>query len=156
MGRPHSRPMAPETQKPRPSRFRPPALAAAAIVVAVALVAGGVFAVLESGGIRHLLPGRPEAKLQLVQRLPLRHRATAWQLSPLRRQVALTRPRWWRSLSTRDMLAQLLMVGVTGAADARTAVADQHVGGIFIGSFTDLSMFNRRDTDRHRLLRRAH
>ena len=44
-----------QTQKPRPSRFRPPALAVAVIVVAVALVAGGVFAVLEAGGIRHLL-----------------------------------------------------------------------------------------------------
>ncbi|EHB48715.1 serine/threonine protein kinase [Mycolicibacterium rhodesiae JS60] len=44
------------------------------------------------------------------------------------------------SLSTRDKLAQLLMVGVTGAADARAVVADQHVGGIMIGSWTDLSM----------------
>jgi beta-N-acetylhexosaminidase len=32
------------------------------------------------------------------------------------------------------------MVGVTGADDARTVVANQHVGGIFIGSWTDLSM----------------
>ena len=44
------------------------------------------------------------------------------------------------TLSTRDKLAQLLMVGVTGAADARAVVADQHVGGIMIGSWTDLSM----------------
>jgi len=44
------------------------------------------------------------------------------------------------SMSTRDKLAQLLMVGVTGAADARAVVANQHVGGIFIGSWTDLSM----------------
>jgi len=43
-------------------------------------------------------------------------------------------------LSTRDKLAQLLMVGVTGAADARAVVDSQHVGGIFIGSWTDLSM----------------
>jgi beta-N-acetylhexosaminidase len=40
----------------------------------------------------------------------------------------------------RDKLAQLLMVGVTGADDARAVVANQHVGGIFIGSWTDLSM----------------
>jgi beta-N-acetylhexosaminidase len=32
------------------------------------------------------------------------------------------------------------MVGVTNAADARAVVASQHVGGIFIGSWTDLSM----------------
>src|ERR1700730_13756037 len=43
-------------------------------------------------------------------------------------------------MSTRDKLAQLLMVGVTGAADARAVVDSHHVGGIFIGSWTDLSM----------------
>ncbi|HUO38180.1 MAG TPA: glycoside hydrolase family 3 N-terminal domain-containing protein, partial [Mycobacterium sp.] len=46
------------------------------------------------------------------------------------------------SMSTRDKLAQLLMVGVTGADDARTVVAGQHVGGIFIGGWTDLSMLS--------------
>ena len=40
----------------------------------------------------------------------------------------------------RDKLAQLLMVGVAGADDARTVVANQHVGGIMIDSWTDLSM----------------
>ena len=44
------------------------------------------------------------------------------------------------AMSTRDKLAQLLMVGVTGADDARAVVANQHVGGIMIGSWTDLSM----------------
>jgi beta-N-acetylhexosaminidase len=44
------------------------------------------------------------------------------------------------TLSIRDKLAQLLMVGVRNADDARAVVADQHVGGIFIGSWTDLSM----------------
>jgi beta-N-acetylhexosaminidase len=44
------------------------------------------------------------------------------------------------TMSTRDKLAQLLMVGVTGAADARAVVANYHVGGIFIGSGTDFSM----------------
>jgi beta-N-acetylhexosaminidase len=43
-------------------------------------------------------------------------------------------------MSTRDKLAQLLMVGVKDAADARAVVATHHVGGIFIGSWTDLSM----------------
>src|SRR4051812_4530 len=43
-------------------------------------------------------------------------------------------------MSTRDKLAQLLMVGVTGADDARAVVDNHHVGGIFIGSWTDLSM----------------
>ncbi len=44
------------------------------------------------------------------------------------------------TLSTRDKLAQLLMVGVTGAEDARAVATEQHVGGIMIGSWTDLSM----------------
>ncbi|BBZ35837.1 glycoside hydrolase family 3 N-terminal domain-containing protein [Mycolicibacterium confluentis] len=44
------------------------------------------------------------------------------------------------ALSTRDKLAQLVMVGVTGASDARAVVANHHVGGIFIGSWTDKSM----------------
>jgi beta-glucosidase-like glycosyl hydrolase/serine/threonine protein kinase len=43
-------------------------------------------------------------------------------------------------LVVRDKLAQLLMVGVTGYDDARAVVANQHVGGIFIGSWTDLTM----------------
>jgi beta-N-acetylhexosaminidase len=43
-------------------------------------------------------------------------------------------------LSTRDKLAQLLMVGVKNADDARAVVNGYHVGGIFIGSWTDLSM----------------
>jgi beta-N-acetylhexosaminidase len=44
------------------------------------------------------------------------------------------------AMSTRDKLAQLLMVGVTGADDARAVVANFHVGGIMIGSWTDLTM----------------
>ncbi|ORB85101.1 beta-glucosidase [Mycobacterium kansasii] len=46
------------------------------------------------------------------------------------------------SLSIRDKLAQLLMVGVRDAADAKAVVSTYHVGGILIGSDTDLSMLN--------------
>lgn len=46
------------------------------------------------------------------------------------------------AMSTRDKLAQLLMVGVTGAADARAVVDDQHVGGIMVGGWTDMSMLS--------------
>ncbi len=46
------------------------------------------------------------------------------------------------TMSPRDKLAQLLMVGVTDAADARSAVTSQHVGGIFITSWTNLSMLS--------------
>ncbi len=44
------------------------------------------------------------------------------------------------TMSTRDKLAQLLMVGVRNAADARAVVENYHGGGIMIGSWTDLSM----------------
>jgi len=44
------------------------------------------------------------------------------------------------TLPTRDKLAQLLMVGVRNGADARAVVENYHVGGIFIGSWTDRSM----------------
>jgi beta-N-acetylhexosaminidase len=44
------------------------------------------------------------------------------------------------SMSPRDKLAQLLMVGVRSGDDAQAVVANNHVGGIFIGSWTDLSM----------------
>lgn len=46
------------------------------------------------------------------------------------------------ALSTRDKLAQLLMVGVQDGADAKAVVSTYHVGGIMIGGWTDLSMFN--------------
>jgi beta-N-acetylhexosaminidase len=44
------------------------------------------------------------------------------------------------SMTAHDKLAQLLMVGVKDAADAKAVVENHHVGGIFIGSWTDLSM----------------
>ena len=46
------------------------------------------------------------------------------------------------SMSTRDKLAQTLMVGVRNAADARAVVGTHHVGGIMIGSWTDLTMLS--------------
>jgi beta-N-acetylhexosaminidase len=45
-------------------------------------------------------------------------------------------------MSTRDKLAQLLMVGVRNGADARAVVADYHIGGVMVGSWTDLSMLS--------------
>ncbi|CAM5282144.1 beta-N-acetylhexosaminidase OS=Tsukamurella paurometabola (strain ATCC 8368 / DSM / CCUG 35730/ CIP 100753 / JCM 10117 / KCTC 9821 / NBRC 16120 / NCIMB 702349 / NCTC 13040) OX=521096 GN=Tpau_0423 PE=3 SV=1 [Tsukamurella paurometabola] len=44
-------------------------------------------------------------------------------------------------LSVREKVAQLLMVGVKDAADARRAVQQYGVGGIFVGSWTDKSIF---------------
>ncbi|CAN3126536.1 glycoside hydrolase family 3 N-terminal domain-containing protein [Mycobacterium sp. smrl_JER01] len=46
------------------------------------------------------------------------------------------------AMSTRDKLAQQLMVGVTGAADARSVVDNHRVGGVMVGSWSDLSMLS--------------
>jgi beta-N-acetylhexosaminidase len=48
-----------------------------------------------------------------------------------------------KGLSPRDKLAQLLMVGVKNLGDAQQVVHNQRVGGIFIGSWTDLSMMGQ-------------
>ena len=49
------------------------------------------------------------------------------------------------SLSTRQKLAQLLNVGVTGTDDALAIVASEQIGGIFVGSWTDQSMMTNRE-----------
>ncbi len=46
------------------------------------------------------------------------------------------------TLQPRDKLAQLLMVGVKNADDAKAVVDNYHVGGIFIGSWTDMTIFD--------------
>lgn len=44
------------------------------------------------------------------------------------------------TLTLRQKLAQLLMVGVKDTADAKAAVSDEQIGGIFIGSWTDMAI----------------
>lgn len=44
-------------------------------------------------------------------------------------------------MGLRDKLASLLVVGVTGPSDALRVVRDQHVGGIFLQSSTDQSIY---------------
>lgn len=44
------------------------------------------------------------------------------------------------ALLPREKLAQLLMVGVRDGDDAKAVVTTYHVGGIFIGSWTDMKM----------------
>src|ERR1700743_369327 len=46
------------------------------------------------------------------------------------------------TLAPRDKLAQLLRVCVKTADDPRAVVDNYHVGGIFIGSWTDMSIFD--------------
>ncbi|KAA0017386.1 glycoside hydrolase family 3 N-terminal domain-containing protein [Antrihabitans cavernicola] len=47
------------------------------------------------------------------------------------------------SLNERQKLAQLLTVGVTGTADATQVVANDQVGGIFIGGWTDQGLLGQ-------------
>jgi beta-N-acetylhexosaminidase len=132
--------LADDAQTQKLGRLRPRALALAVIVLAVALLAGGVFAVLQTGSIRHLF------QWSMGGHTPTR--ATTSVATPNNRAAPVPAPppgcpdtaSLLASMSSRDKLAQLLMVGVTGATDARTTVATQHVGGIFVGNFTDLSM----------------
>lgn len=49
------------------------------------------------------------------------------------------------ALSTRQKLAQLLNVGVTGTDDALAVVASEQIGGIFVGSWTDQSMLTNHE-----------
>lgn len=45
-------------------------------------------------------------------------------------------------MSLRDRLASLLVVGVTGPSDALRVIRDHHVGGIFLQSSTDQSIYS--------------
>lgn len=50
--------------------------------------------------------------------------------------------------TTRQKLAQLLTVGVTGAADAENVVRTEQVGGIFVGGWTDKSFLGQHQVDK--------
>ncbi|MFZ2530584.1 MAG: glycoside hydrolase family 3 N-terminal domain-containing protein [Rhodococcus sp. (in: high G+C Gram-positive bacteria)] len=49
------------------------------------------------------------------------------------------------SLTLRQKLAQLLNVGVTGTDDALAIVQAEQIGGIFVGSWTDMAMLSNRE-----------
>lgn len=49
------------------------------------------------------------------------------------------------SLTLRQKLAQLLNVGVTGTDDALAIVQSEQIGGIFVGSWTDMAMLSNRE-----------
>lgn len=108
---------------------RRPLVRLATVVPALLVVA--VLAVVTAFVLRHEF--RSAAAPPLPQEPPPSPAAPSTPAAPACGDVV-------SQLSTRDKLAQLLMVGVTGADDARTAAADYHVGGIMIGSWTDKSM----------------
>ncbi|ORB10864.1 glycoside hydrolase family 3 N-terminal domain-containing protein [Mycobacterium noviomagense] len=100
----------------------------------MALVVGGVFAGVQLTRTHHSVPS-PKA----AQPTGLPSHGTTPTVNPAPPGCGVASS-YLASMSARDKLAQLLMVGVTDAADARAVVATQHVGGIFITSWTDLSM----------------
>jgi len=113
----------------------------AAVVLAAALLAGGIFTGIELARNRLLSTAAPTGRTPNSALTPQSAAAGApGPATPLTPGCADVNAAL-ASMSIRDKLAQLLMVGVTGAADARAVVTNQHVGGIFIGSWTDLSMF---------------
>jgi beta-N-acetylhexosaminidase len=104
--------------------------------VKVALIAAIVVILAAAGITGYLLwPHSPASQTQSAGRQP-----GSTPIVPVSPSCGQGRAARVASMSTRDKLAQLLMVGVTGAADARAVVVNQHVGGIFITSSTDLSM----------------
>ena len=125
-----------------PSRNRSPAeprsrvAALAGVVLAIALIGGVVFAGIQLVRARHSGPP-PTAARPTGTGLPTRAMPPTATPPPLACGVPAS---LLTTMSPRDKLAQLLMVGVTNAADARQVVTAEHVGGIFITSWTDLSM----------------
>ena len=106
-------------------RWQPILQIAVAVVAVIALVFAGVM------WLRHRESTTPNATP------PAGTESVSTPASPPAAPVCTDDP---LTLPLRDKLAQLLMVGVTDADDAQAVVANHHVGGIFIGSWTDLSM----------------
>ena len=133
--RPRSRHRVPARARSRRSRLR--AAIVAGIILALTLVGGGVLVGIQLGRNRHPVPPPTAAHPNVVPTQtpgagPVPGSSPAPGCGDPSSLLA--------SMSTRDKLGQLLMVGVTGAADARAVVLNQHIGGIFIAGWTDLSM----------------
>lgn len=115
------------------SRWRAATIAAA--IVLVVLVVGGVVVAVHLVRTRHsdaspTAASRPAAT-------PTHAPTPAASPEPLGCGMPAS---LLTTMPVRDKLAQLLMVGVTNAADLRRVVTTDHVGGIFIASWTDLSI----------------
>ena len=104
------------------------------VVLTLAVIGGLAFAAtqLVHRGDRTPTAQRPEPTATAT----LQPLSTAVPLAPVAGPCGVAP----QDMPTRDKLAQLLMVGVQGAADARAVVTTHHVGGIMVGSWTDLSM----------------
>jgi beta-glucosidase-like glycosyl hydrolase/serine/threonine protein kinase len=119
-------------EKSRPRLSRRTVISIVAAVCAVALVGAGIFVGIRLGGNGHRVA---------TSMTPAPAPASAPVAPPLSSTCG-DPTAMLKSMTAREKLAQLLMVGVTGADDARAVVANHHVGGIFIGSWTNLSMLS--------------
>ena len=132
--------LSPPRQRRRPEtrnqRRRPlqRAVTLAGVVLALALIGGVIFAGVHLIRTRHAAPSPTAARQPEV---PTRVMTPTETPAPLACDVPAS---VLTAMSRRDKLAQLLMVGVTDEADARRVVTTDRVGGIFITSWTDLSM----------------
>lgn len=108
---------------------RRPVLSIVLVVLAVMLVGGGAFVGTRLAGNRLTVP--PSTAAQPTAPARSAPTPSCGDMNAL-----------LSSMTIRDKLAQLLMVGVTGADDAQAVVANDHVGGIFIASWTDLTMLS--------------
>lgn len=129
---------APPPKQPRrlPAEPRPRSRIAtfAGVVLAIALIGGVVFAGVHLIRARYSAPSPTAAK---PTGLPTQAMTPTTTPPPLACGVPAS---LLTTMPRRQKLAQLLMVGVSDAADARRVVSTDHVGGIFIASWTDLTM----------------
>jgi beta-N-acetylhexosaminidase len=118
----------------QPHRSRRRVAIVAGIILAVTLVAGGIFAGIHLTRTGHSAPSPTAAKPTGLPSHAMTPTATP---PPLGCNV-----QWsvFEKMPIEQKVAQLLMVGVANAAEARQVVFNEHVGGIFIASWTDLSM----------------
>lgn len=112
--------------------------ALAGVFLAAVLVIGGAFAILH-----FRRSGQDSGSASSVQSTALPAevpRTITSSATPVPLVPGCPDPAQLAQMPLREKLAQLLMVGVTGEADARAVVDNYHVGGLFIASWTDLSM----------------
>ncbi|WP_067823433.1 glycoside hydrolase family 3 N-terminal domain-containing protein [Nocardia inohanensis] len=105
-----------------------PGIVLASTAVALAACSSG------SGPTNHLATGNRES-------------VKASQVLPINSNVQQDcSARYLDQFTLRQKLAQLLTVGVTGAADAESVIETEQVGGIFVGSWTDKAMLTDQAT----------
>jgi beta-N-acetylhexosaminidase len=114
-------------------RARPWLPLLAGVVLTAVLIAGGLYAV------KHLNGHQSNAQSSVAK--PMGSPAPAPPPAAAPDTIGCGVPAsLLTTMPIRDKLAQLLMVGVTNAADLHRVVTTDHVGGIFIASWTDLSI----------------